>query len=453
MTMTRQPWVNNIHQAILVLCTVLIMTGCSTVGDIFGEEVEKPLEGERISILELQKNLEPDSAALEGQGFIAPAAWRNEFWPQAGGYPNHAMQHLILDSEELALAWETDIGQGSTKELPLTAQPIVVDGRVYTLDTDSQLSAFDAANGKRVWRIDVSDPEEDDPVISGGVSYSRGMLYVTNGYDELLMVNPQDGVIIKRVRLPAPSRAAPTVMDSRLFVTTLDNRLLALDSETGQILWEFSGITESAGLVGAASPAASREVVIPAFSSGEVFALRVENGSVTWSENLSSFQRSGGLSAISDIRGLPVIDKGLVIAISFGGRIMAIDERTGTRIWQREIGGSETPWVAGNHLFVISSENELVALGRDNGVIRWVTQLPRYEDEEDKDDPIFWTGPVFAGNRLIAASSDGRIAAFNPADGRLLREWDADAKIRVGPLVAGGTLYLLGENGTLMAFR
>jgi len=439
---------------LVMMCFVLsILTGCSTMESLFGDEKDKPLEGERISILELQKNLEPDSAALEGQGFIAPAPWRNEFWPQAGGYPNHAMQNLALNEGTLQLAWKAKIGKGSTRQLPLTAQPIVVDGRVFTLDTDFRLSSFDVANGKRLWQIDVSDPDEDDPVISGGVSYSRGNLYVTNGYDELLIVTPATGDIVKRIHLPAPSRAAPTIMDIRMFVITLDNRLIAMDSENGQVLWEYAGISENSGLIGAASPAASREIVIPAFSSGEIFALLVENGSVAWSENLSSFRRTGGLSGISDIRGLPVIDKGLVIAISFGGRIMAIDERTGTRIWQREIGGTETPWVAGNHMFVISSEGELVALGRDNGVIRWVTQLPRYKDAKDRKGTIFLTGPVLAGERLIVVSSDGRMAEIDPTDGKVIRKQEIDAPIRISPIVAGGTLYLLGEDGTLMAFR
>ncbi len=443
----------NVRTFLLLGFALVVMTGCSTMEDVFGEEKDKPLEGERISILELQKNLEPDSAALEGQGYVAPAPWKNEFWPQAGGYPNHAMQHLVLNEGELSEAWDTSIGKGSTDELPLTAQPIVVDGRIFTLDTRSTLSAFNAQDGKRLWTLDVQDPDEDDPVIGGGVAYSRGQLYVTNGYDEILAISPTNGDIVWRVNLPAPSRAAPTIMDTRVFVSTLDNRLVALDSETGVILWEYSGITESAGLVGAASPAASREVIVPAFSSGEIFALRVENGTVAWGENLSSFKRATGLAGISDIRGLPVIDKGLVIAVSFGGRMMAIDERTGTRIWQREIGGSETPWVAGNHLFVISSENELVALGRDNGVIRWVTQLPKYEDPDDRDDPIYWTGPVLAGNRLIAASSDGRVIEVDPVNGKPLREWGANGSVRMAPLVAGGTLYLLSENGTLTAYR
>ena len=81
----------------LTLCTLTALTlaGCSAIDGMFTSE-EDPLGGERISVLELQQSLEPDSAALQGEPLTAPSAWQNEFWPQAGGYPNHAMQHLAL---------------------------------------------------------------------------------------------------------------------------------------------------------------------------------------------------------------------------------------------------------------------------------------------------------------------------------------------------------------------
>jgi outer membrane protein assembly factor BamB len=430
-----------------------LLTGCSTVKDIFTSEDDKPLPGTRVSVLEIQRQIEPDDATLEAQGFIAPAPWRNEFWPQAGGYPNHAMQNLALNEGPLKKIWSADIGEGATKSLPLTAQPIVIDGQVYTLDSESTLSAFDAATGKLLWRKDVSDPGESDPVISGGIAYSQGQVYVTAGYDEVIALSPADGSLVWRVRIPAPSRAAPTAVDGRVFIATLDNRIIALNAVDGQALWEYAGIGESTGLVGAASPAVSREVVVPAFSSGEIFALRVENGSVAWAENLSALGGAGGLSSLSDIHGLPVVDKGLVIAVSFGGRLVAIDERTGTRVWQREIGGSETPWVVGNHLFMVSTENELVALGRDTGAIRWVLKLPRYEDEEEREDPIFWTGPVLAGGRLIVAGTNGHIVEAAPEDGKIIRTWNAGAPITISPVVAAGVMYLLDDQGNLMAFE
>lgn len=428
----------------LPLLAVLALPACS------GDDDKAPLEGERISVLELQNALEPDDAALSAQGLVTPEPWRNEFWPQAGGYPNHSMQNLALNTGALKRVWSADIGTGTTDELPLTAQPVVADGKVFTLDTESQLSAFDAQSGKNIWRVNVrKKKEKDDPVISGGVSFGGGVLYVTNGYDEVLALKPADGSVFWRKKIGAPSRSAPTILDQRVFVSTLDNRLLALNAVNGEVLWEYTGLSESAGLIGAASPAAGRDIVVPVFSSGEITALRVENGSVAWSDNLSSSRRLGNLDSINDIKAHPVIDKGLVIGISFSDRLVAIDERTGSRVWQREIGGSNTPWLAGNHLFVLSLNNELIALGRETGSIIWVTKLPRF----DGDDPVLFTGPILAGGRLFVFGSGGRVLEVKPDTGKVITEWDAGDSVLISPVIAAGTMYTLSEDGTLSAYR
>ncbi len=432
----------------LFLCTLaaLALNACSSP---FGDNEPAPLPGERISVLELQKSLEPDDTALQAQGLITPEEWQNEFWPQVGGYPNHSMQNLALNPEGLKRIWSADIGQGGGGDLPLTAQPVLADGRIFTLDTDAHLSAFDITNGKQIWRKDIRNKAEDDAIVGGGVSFADGMLYVTNGSSEVLAVSPLDGIIQWRRPLPAPARAAPTIMNGRIFISTLDSRLITLDAFDGKSLWEYQGISEIAGLIGAASPAANNDVVIPAFSSGEITALRVENGSVAWTDSLSSVRNFGGLSSIADIKALPVIDKGIVYAISFAGRLVAIDERSGNRLWQREISGTQTPWVAGNHLFVLSTENKLIALGRDTGSVRWVTELPRMQDKK----PIILTGPLLAGGRLIVAGTDGRVFEISPETGEILRQWDAGDDIALPPIIAGGTLYMLSESGTLSAYR
>lgn len=432
----------------IAFLALLLMTGCSS-GLFSDKNDQPPLEGERISILELQQALEPDNALLETQGLIAPPPWKNAFWPQSGGYPNHSMQHLALNEGALSKIWSTSIGAGTTDELPLTAQPILVDGVIYTLDARARLTAFQTENGKEIWSKYVGNEEEDDPVITGGLAYSSGVVYVTNGFNEVLALRADNGEHLWRKTLTAPARAAPTVLDGRLFVATLDHKLLAIHAGNGSILWEYLGIGETAGLVGAANPAANRDIVVPVFSSGEISALRVANGSLAWSDNLSNLRGLGGLSTISDIKALPVIDKGIIIALSFSGRMVAIDERTGQRIWQREISGSQTPWVAGNHVFVLSTDNKLVALGRDTGSIRWVTSLPRF----DKSKPITFTGPILAGGRLIVAGSDGLIIEITPETGEILRQWDAKDTIAISPIVANGTLYLLSENGKLSAYR
>lgn len=434
--------------SLLAASALSLLCACSSLGNMFSED-EKPLPGDRVSVLALEKQLEPESAALTAQGFVAPEPWQNEFWPQAGGYPNHAMQNLALNAGDLKTVWEAEIGNGSTRSLPLTAQPIVVDDRIFTLDTNSQLRAFSIADGKLLWTSSIRPEGEDEPVIGGGLGYSAGVLYVTTGYANVLALSPENGKLLWQAGISSPARAAPSIVDTRLFIATLDNRLLALDTATGKLLWEYAGINESAGLVGAASPAATPDIVVPAFSSGEIAALRVENGSVAWSDMLSSSVSSDNLAGLSDISGLPVIDKGLVFAISFGGRLAAIDERTGTRVWQREIGGSDTPWVAGNHLFIVTEDNKLAALGRDTGAIRWVASLQK----GDRSKPVLWSGPVLAGGRLILVSTQGTMIEVSPETGALVRSQDLGAPASLPPVVARGTLFVLTDDGTLKAMR
>lgn len=436
----------------LLLSSLLFTASLAACSDgWWGDKDNKaPLPGERISVLDYEKDLRPDTDIAAASMHLAePQAIA---WPQAGGYPSHAMGTLALGGE-LKRAWSSSIGEGSRSRLPLTAQPVALGESIFTLDTDSQLSAFDVNDGSRRWRTDVRDESEEDPVISGGIAVDNGVVYVTAGYDELVAVDATNGQIKWRSTLTSPSRAAPTVVGDKVFVTTLANSVLAVNTADGKVAWEFTGLGESTGLIGAASPAAANDMIIPAFSSGEIYALRSANGSVAWSDNLANTVRLGGMTGLSDIRGLPVVDDGVVYAISFGGKMAAIDLNSGARVWSKDITGSKTPWVSGNRVFLISSENQIVALDKAKGTVLWVSQLARFKDKEDKTGPIIWSGPLLGHNRLLAFSSDGRVAEINPENGTLVREWNCGEDVRISPIVAGQTLYILSEDGDLIAYR
>lgn len=443
------------NKTTLIVFALLSITSCSSVSNMFTDVDEHPpMEGERISVLQLQKKLTAETPLKAGEEFALPRPWQNQAWPQAGGYPNHSMQNLALSHEPLKKIWSSKIGKGSTSTLPLNAQPIAADGFVFTLDTRAKLSAFEADTGKKVWTIDVSSEDEDEPVITGGIAYAHSTIFVTNGYDEALAISPNNGEVLWRKTLPSPSRAAPSILSGQVYVSTIDNRLVALNASDGSSLWEYTGMGETAGLLGAASPAINQDIVLAVFSSGEITALRVENGSVAWSDNLSNVRTlGGGLESMSDITAMPVSDQGIAIAMSFGGKLVAIDERSGNRIWQREIGGSQTPWIAGNTMYVLSSENQLIGISLIDGAIFWITELDRFEDEDDMDDPVQWGAPILADGRLILTSSHGQLIEVNPHNGEIMNKTKTKNNVQISPIVANNTLYLLSENGSLIAYQ
>jgi outer membrane protein assembly factor BamB len=136
-----------------------------------------------------------------------------------------------------------------------------------------------------------------------------------------------------------------------------------------------------------------------------------------------------------------------------GDQMVAIDLRSGQRIWEKEIGGLQSLWVAGNYLFTLTNNAELVSLARDDGRIFWVTQLPRFEDEEDRRDFIVWTGPLLASDRLIVAGSEGTVLAVSPYSGDIMGKAEMPDRIIVDPIIADRSIYFLADNATLVAYR
>ena len=227
---------------------------------------------------------------------------------------------------------------------------------------------------------------------------------------------------------------------------------MVFSTTDGTSLWNYTGVTETTDLLGSASPAVDASIVVLPQSSGDIFGLHVENGQMVWQDNLSTMSHTGILSSIADIRSQPVIDQGQVYAISYSGRMVALNEISGQRVWQRDISSAEMPWAAGDNVFVITTEQQLVALTRQSGDIRWVAALPRFKDD-DKDKPIIWTGPVLAGGRLIAASSGGELVEVNPQDGKILKKTGLPDAVFIPPLVAANTLLILTQSGDLIAYR
>ncbi|MCI5059809.1 MAG: PQQ-binding-like beta-propeller repeat protein [Alphaproteobacteria bacterium] len=430
--------------------SALLISGCS----YFNSEPEKArLPGERISILDLQQELQPSASANAAQIEIPPVT-HNKDWPQAGGYAHHVMQNLELgEIINLERIWSADIGDGSSSNLPLNAQPVIADGAVFTLDSDHRVSAFHTQTGKEFWRADISHKVEKEEVIAGGLAYGGGILYATSGYNEILALNPKNGEIYWRTDISAPSRAAPTIHNGRVFVSCMNNNVVALDARSGKILWEYEGVGETTGLLGAASPAVDDDMVIAGFASGDLIALQVQNGSVIWSDNLANTLRFTGMGGLSDIRGLPVIYGDVALAVSYGNKMIALDKRNGNRLWQQTISSAETPWVSGNSVFVLSTDYKLYALDIRSGQIIWVQEVQRYKKPESKKGLIHWTGPLMANNQLLLIGNHGDILALDPANGAEQLRIDTGRHIRLAPTIAQGALYLLDEGGTLAAYR
>ncbi len=411
-----------------------------------------PVLGERIAVLatETDVSVDPATAALP---MTLPAPLINGSWAQSGGDASKSMGHVALPAS-ISQAWQVSIGHGTSVSARLAAAPIVANGRVFTIDTTATVRAFDAQTGASVWATQFGTEQGNDSALfGGGIAFANGRIYATNGLGFVAALDASNGGIAWQVRPGGPLRGSPTVAGGAIYVMSQDNQLYSLKPEDGSTNWSAAASLEIAGIFGVASPAYAQGTVVAGFSSGELNAYRYENGRVVWQDALARTSIRTSVSSLSDVDADPVIDNGQVIAIGQGGRMVALELITGQRMWELNLAGIATPWVAGDWVFVVTDDAKLMAISRANGKIRWISQLPEFQNEKKKAGPISYVGPILAGGRLIVANSEGALMFVDPQTGAVQGQTAIHSGISLPPVVANNTLYLLDDDGQLHAFR
>jgi outer membrane protein assembly factor BamB len=433
----------------LALAAPTVLTGCSLFDSWFGDKKTR-LPGRRESIFAPGRGLSIDETTPK---VVLPPAVRNAGWPQAGGNPAHLMGHLAAN-EHLSEAWRADIGAGGGYRRVILAQPVVLGGTVFTMDSDAVVSAFSLANGKRLWRVDTKPEDADSTNVGGGIGVDEATLYAVNGLSQLVALDLATGKEKWRHDVGVPGRSAPTIADGRVFLITIDDRLFAFAAADGHLLWTHQAAEPVTALLGRPAPAYYRGLVVAGFGSGELAALRADSGTVVWTDGLGAARGASGVADFLSIRGLPVIDDGQVFAISMGGLLVSTDVPTGRRLWERRVAGEETPYVAGDWMFVISIEQELAAIHIADGRIAWITELPRWSDPDKKKDTLTWYGPLLVADRLIVTGTNEDALSISPYTGEILgRQELSAAAAPLVPIVADGTVLVVTNDATLLAMR
>ncbi len=254
------------------------LSGCD-----FFDKKKTPLTGERISVLGDRKDLEPDSDVANMQ-VVLPPPTVNESWPQSGGFANNAMHNLAVGASP-QIVWTADVGSGSSSTRILTTPPVVAEGKVFAKDArgpfrPSMPTPARCCGGSR-WRrrrrAMATNSAAGSPITAASCSSRRASPWSIRS----------TRTPARRTGTPvvsAPVRGAPLVLNDRVYVIAIDNKLQALAASDGSELWQFPGLQETSGYVGGNSAAGSGDTVVAPFTSGEVVALRADNGRPIWND-------------------------------------------------------------------------------------------------------------------------------------------------------------------------
>ncbi|AIL65633.1 Outer membrane assembly lipoprotein yfgL [Rickettsiales bacterium Ac37b] len=430
---------------LLIAFLLLITNNCSTLSNLIAEKDSSPaLTGERITILKLENDLVANKQ-MEDINIKLPLQQENFAWSNSNGSEYDYPENIKLPQIKSCLSYSL----GLSRKTYINSTPVIADDLILIMAKKASVVAFKNNNlSKPLWTKNTMPIDEKEDYIGGGMVYAHDKLFVTAGHRDVLALNIHNGKEIWRHSLNNIIRAAPILSQNTLFVVTIDNKLYAIDSTSGNVIWMHEGASESIGIFGAASIAASNNVVVIPHSSGQLHGLNINTGEELWSVNLA-FNKSSLMGfSFSDIDITPVIRDNIVYVAGNTGSLYAIHLENGMPLWHKNIKGIKSLWVAGEFLYIINDENEILAIYNKNGHIKWVNKL-QLADTNKSSSKIKSFGPILAGDLLLFTTDIGKLLFVSPYEGKIIREMSISKNVHSLPIVASSKLFIMSDNGTL----
>jgi outer membrane protein assembly factor BamB len=440
--------------SLLISLAALAMAGCS--------ETDQILPGERMNVRDVlsgqyvDESAPVEDAAPQPRSFRAPATQVNADWAQSPVSPHVRVDNPALGGA-LAPLFSVSIGAGDARKTRLNADPIAAGGRIFTMDANHQVRAT-SVSGQALWNT-VLVPQRDKAPEGqgGGLAYGDGKLFVSSGFGKLTALDPATGGRIWEQDLDNTATGAPSYRDGLVYVVSGDKTGWAIEAGDGRVRWQIDGSEDFNNISGAPAPAVNDKYVVFSFGSGAIQGAFRQGGLRVWNADVLGRRTGVTIAGIDDVTGDPVIVGDTVFAGNHSGRVVALSIYSGERKWTAKYGALGPMWPAGDSVFFVSDLNELVRLDAATGQPIWTRELPGYEPTRNpnrrRDVAYANHGPVLAGSRLIVASSDGKIRAFNPEDGALVQEIAIPGGATTRPIVANGVLYVVSRKGVLHAYR
>ncbi|MDZ4086408.1 MAG: PQQ-binding-like beta-propeller repeat protein [Tabrizicola sp.] len=376
-------------------------------------------------------------------------------WTHRAGNARHLMPHAALSATPQRV-WSANIGSGSNRKNRISVAPVVADGRIYTIDSGTGVTATSTSGGT-LWSTDLTASfDKGGGQSSGGLATAGGRVYATTGYGELVALDAASGAVIWRQRVDAPISGAPATDGEAVYVSGRDGSAWAINAADGKVIWQVIGTPGKTAYVGSAAPTIGDRAVIFPSAAGDLMAvLKIGGGTKVWQSSLAGKRLGRAYALTADVTGDAVIAGKTIFAGTGNGRTVAMSASSGERIWSAGEGALGPVAVAGGSLFLVNDEAKLVRLDASTGEVIWAVEMPYFTNDKPKRRKGIFAhyGPVLAGGRIMVVSSDGLLRAFDPTDGTLAYTAEIPGGAAAQPAVAGGTMYVVGGNGQLHAFR
>jgi outer membrane protein assembly factor BamB len=264
-----------------------------------------------------------------------------------------------LDAATGALVWKVKPSG------PLRGAPTVADGAVYVMSQDNQIYSLKAADGSSNWSS-AAALEVAGVFGSASPAVARGTVIAGFSSGELNAYRYENGRLVWQDALSRTSistsvaalsdiDADPVIDGNQVFAVGKGGRMVALELNSGQRMWEQN-------VAGISTPWVTGDWVFVVTDEAKVVAMSRNSGKVRWINQLPRWDNPKGKKGLIYYSG-PILAGGRLILAGSNGVLVNINPDNGSFQSQTNVGASVSlpPVVAGSTLYLLDDKGRLIA--------------------------------------------------------------------------------------------
>lgn len=309
-------------------------------------------------------------------------------------------------SMNVKASWTVNVGKSEEGAF----SPALDGNVVYVASESGTLAALDQGSGAKKWSVDLKSK------LVAGVAATANVLAVVDAGRNLIGFD-SSGKQLWKTNLGNDVTTRPVGASGLILVRTIDYSIAAYSSQSGGLVWKYTRQLPPLTLRSEAPIEVNNGRVYAGLPGGRLVGLDINTGQVVWEGLLAAPSGTTEIERISDVTGAPVYNFREVCGATFQGRVGCLDATSGRPIWAEDFSAPNGASVDDRYLIASNELGDLYSYSRNGGKRAW-----KIENFERRNP----TTPVVVGRAVALGDFEGYLHFIGRDDGRTL------ARVRVG---------------------
>ncbi|HCH32149.1 MAG TPA: outer membrane protein assembly factor BamB [Oceanospirillaceae bacterium] len=351
-----------------------------------------------------------------------------------GSVPEPTQLQSIVAQQELVKHWSSKVGAGDHNAFSVL-EPVLQQGQIVAVASSGTVAAYNMDTGAAVWQVDLGQ------TLSAGIGESQDLLFVATQSGKLLALSGVDGSLQWQANTSSEALAVPQANEQLVVVQTIDGKVSAYELGKGKFLWSYTANLPSLTVRGTSTPVVTNNYTYAGFASGKLVALDNQTGSIVWQQTVGSAKGRSEIERLVDIDGALRLLDGVLYSTSYQGSLTAIDALTGALKWQQPLSSLSSAFIVGNTILAVDADDVVLAYDRIEGHVLW---------QNDSLKHRLLSSAMSLDNQALVIDAQGYAHLLQLTDGAFLgRKKIGTLGARVGSKSYQNNIYILSQDGRL----